>query len=414
MIDDDGNTYVDDVHGWDFSNNDNDSNPMDPLDNHGTAVAGVAAARGNNALGVSGACQQCRILPVKVFSPGAASTTAFANAIRYAATFADVINNSWGGGSPSAALQSAILFANTNGRGGKGSVVMFATGNSASGYSSFTLTGFPAGTHRFRWEYTKDATTSAGEDSAWLGWVQFPGGELVDFQNGTLPFGWTTGGSAPWSVVNDPSHSDEGGCFTHAAKAGAIADGQTTFLEIIKTVPAGFMMNNWWVSSQTGLDGLRLTVDVFNDASIDYTGTLQSGVPVIVTPVAYPAAHPESIAVGSSSNFDCRAGYSQYGPEVAFLAPSGAGPLNLRHRDDRSHGRARLRSRGTTRRPPEYRASAARRRPRPSRRASRASSSLITPASRARRSWRSCRARPTRLVRKPTPPAATTATGSAG
>ncbi len=222
-IDDDGNTYIDDVNGWDFSNNDNNSNPMDVADNHGTAVAGVAAARGNNALGVTGACQQCRILPVKIFSPAYAGDSAVANAIRYAASFADVINNSWGGGSPSAALQSAIQFAITSGRGGKGSVVLFATGNSGRSFSGFTFSGFPVSTVRFRFEYTKSATGSAGEDSAWLGWVRFPGGELVNFESG-MPAGWTTGGNAPWSVVDDVTHADEGGCFTHAAKAGAVAD----------------------------------------------------------------------------------------------------------------------------------------------------------------------------------------------
>ena len=328
-IDDDGNTYIDDVNGWDFSNNDNNSNPMDVADNHGTAVAGVAAARGNNALGVTGACQQCRILPVKIFSPAYAGDSAVANAIRYAASFADVINNSWGGGSPSAALQSAIQFAITSGRGGKGSVVLFATGNSGRSFSGFTFNGFPVSTVRFRFEYTKSATGSAGEDSAWLGWVRFPGGELVNFESG-LPAGWTTGGAAPWTVVDDVTHADEGGCFTHAAKAGTVADGQISFLEVVKTVPAGSMLSGFWVSSETNLDGLTIRVDVGNNGTYEGTSPVFSGVPVVALPVSYPAAHPESIAVGSSSNFDCRSGYSQYGPEVAFLAPSGAGPLNLR------------------------------------------------------------------------------------
>ncbi len=90
------------------------------------------------------------------------------------------------------------------------------------------------------------------------------------------------------------------------------------------------MLSGFWVSSETNLDGFRILVDVGNNGSYEGTSSLFSGVPVVTLPVSYPAAHPESIAVGSSSNFDCRSGYSQYGPEVAFLAPSGAGPLNLR------------------------------------------------------------------------------------
>lgn len=63
---------------------------------HGTAVAGVAAATGNNSLGVSGACQNCKVLPLRVFdATSSASDTAFANAITYATAFADVLNNGW-------------------------------------------------------------------------------------------------------------------------------------------------------------------------------------------------------------------------------------------------------------------------------------------------------------------------------
>jgi subtilisin family serine protease len=50
-IDNDGNGFVDDVHGYDFANNDAD--PMDDH-SHGTHVAGTIGAVGNNGLGVSG------------------------------------------------------------------------------------------------------------------------------------------------------------------------------------------------------------------------------------------------------------------------------------------------------------------------------------------------------------------------
>ncbi|RIK19559.1 MAG: hypothetical protein DCC52_15120 [Chloroflexi bacterium] len=43
----------------------NDAAPKNG-DNHGTAVAGVAAARANDATGVAGVCWYCKILPVKV------------------------------------------------------------------------------------------------------------------------------------------------------------------------------------------------------------------------------------------------------------------------------------------------------------------------------------------------------------
>src|SRR5262249_13588791 len=56
-IDDDGNGWIDDVHGWDFVDGDNDPNPAVTADNHGTAVAGVAGATGDNGIGVTGAIQ---------------------------------------------------------------------------------------------------------------------------------------------------------------------------------------------------------------------------------------------------------------------------------------------------------------------------------------------------------------------
>ena len=330
-IDDDGNDFIDDVNGWDFIDNDNDPNPAEDDDSHGTSVAGVAAARGQNALGVSGVCQNCKILPIKISRGGTfADGSTIATAIRYAASLADVLNNSWGSGAPSSAIEAAIQDAVTTGRGGKGAVVLFASGNNASGYGPDTVPGVPAGTHRFRWEYSKDLSDlfPKGDDTAWLGRVTFPGGELVNFEEG-LPAGWTTGGDASWSVVTDSSHANEGWCYTRAAKAGTISHNQSTFLEVVKTVPAGVLCSYFWVSSETDYDGLTLKVDLNNDGSFDLTGPLLSGVPDVIFDVSYPARYPEAIAVGASSNFDCRSDYSQFGPELDFVAPSSGGTLGI-------------------------------------------------------------------------------------
>jgi len=61
-IDDDGNGYIDDVHGYDFINND-----ADPFDDrgHGTHVAGTIAAVGNNGEGVVGVSWAAQIMAVK-------------------------------------------------------------------------------------------------------------------------------------------------------------------------------------------------------------------------------------------------------------------------------------------------------------------------------------------------------------
>lgn len=66
-IDDDGNGYVDDVHGYDFVNGDGD--PWDD-DGHGTAVAGLVGAVGNNGVGIAGVNWNVQLMSLKVVSSG--------------------------------------------------------------------------------------------------------------------------------------------------------------------------------------------------------------------------------------------------------------------------------------------------------------------------------------------------------
>ncbi len=104
-IDDDGNGYVDDVHGYDFYNDDNDPTPQptggsDENVSHGTLVAGTAAAVGNNAWGTAGMDWHAQIMVLQVFpASGSGSVSIVAEAIDYAtANGADIINLSMGGG----------------------------------------------------------------------------------------------------------------------------------------------------------------------------------------------------------------------------------------------------------------------------------------------------------------------------
>lgn len=64
-IDDDGNGYIDDVNGWNFYN---DTNQTNDLDGHGTHVAGTAAASGSNNMGVYGVAKDCSIAALKIAS----------------------------------------------------------------------------------------------------------------------------------------------------------------------------------------------------------------------------------------------------------------------------------------------------------------------------------------------------------
>lgn len=107
-IDNDGNGYVDDIHGYDFA--DNDSNIMpdvatDSSATHGTHVAGIIGAEGNNLKGVAGVCWNVKMVALKIFnSHGAATIFDIAEAAQYAVHLKEsgvnlkVINMSFGSG----------------------------------------------------------------------------------------------------------------------------------------------------------------------------------------------------------------------------------------------------------------------------------------------------------------------------
>jgi subtilisin family serine protease len=105
--DDDGNGKIDDTWGWDFINNDN--SPKDD-NSHGTHVAGLAAAVGNNGIGISGVNWRAKIMPVKVFqSSGRGDAAIIAQGVTYAINKgASVLNMSFGSYSESITLKNAL------------------------------------------------------------------------------------------------------------------------------------------------------------------------------------------------------------------------------------------------------------------------------------------------------------------
>lgn len=105
--DSDGNGFIDDIRGWNFSGNNND--PFD--DNaHGTHVAGTVGAVGNNAIGITGTAWQVSIMPIKFLNAqGGGTNSDGIESIRYATlNGAHIINASWGGAPFSQALYDVI------------------------------------------------------------------------------------------------------------------------------------------------------------------------------------------------------------------------------------------------------------------------------------------------------------------
>ena len=112
-VDEDFNGYVDDVHGWDFAENNNDPNPAIDNQTHGTHVAGCASAVTNNGVGVAAPGWKCKILPLKFSNDNSGSLSGDnAAAIIYAADMgATLTNNSYGGGGYSNYDRDAFLYA---------------------------------------------------------------------------------------------------------------------------------------------------------------------------------------------------------------------------------------------------------------------------------------------------------------
>jgi len=122
-VDNDGNGYIDDVHGWDFFANDAD--PMDE-NGHGTHTSGTVCAEGNNGIGVSGVVWHCKIMALRFLDANGSGYTSDAiAALNYAVDMGvKVSNNSWGGGGFSQAMYDAIQNA-----GNSGDLFVAAAGN---------------------------------------------------------------------------------------------------------------------------------------------------------------------------------------------------------------------------------------------------------------------------------------------
>ncbi len=360
-VDDDGNGLVDDVNGWDFSQNDNNPYPdrleeSDDVDAHGTSVSGVAAAIGNNNRGVAGAAFGCPILPVKIMQNGGdiADEASVANALRYAAKHADVVNNSWGGDEMSDVESDALDFAATAGshRGSKGVPVLFATGNDAAIFARFdSYESLYPGQVTIEMVYKKDQSGSDGEDKVWIEKVGLIAVDLDTYEeldyievmptSTQFPSGISSKGDKQFTI--EPDILAEGG---YVFVSGDIGDSQESVLVWNTTVPDDgqdwFFAVNFTISSQEptgGTDGdVFAALNPYGSGYMEgyaYFGTNEfeppfSGVPPEnIAPLVGQNLHPGVINIGASNNYDVRSNYSQWGPEIDFVAPSDGGSIGI-------------------------------------------------------------------------------------
>lgn len=141
-VDDDNNGFVDDVHGWNFANESNDPTGLSTQpsnSNHGTFVAGNAAAVTNNGLGLAGTSWNATFMPIAAACPQQddAICFGFPGIIYAASNGATIINASWGGPESSDQGERAIAFAVD-----MGALVIAAAGN--DGLNTDLTPFFPA------------------------------------------------------------------------------------------------------------------------------------------------------------------------------------------------------------------------------------------------------------------------------
>jgi subtilisin family serine protease len=270
-IDDDGNGYVDDVHGWDFA--DHDNRPVD-VHGHGTHVAGIIGAVGNNGIGVTGVCWQVSIMPLRFITAADYGTTADAiAAIEYAAANgADVINLSWGGGDFSRALKDAIDAVDA--------LVVCAAGNDGNNLDDVKT--YPASFDSAN--VLSVGASDADDEPAWftnysdsLVDVAAPGSDILstvpdrrtllsdDFS--TLS-NWTAGGDMAWG-----RQSIGGEVMLSESPAGDYADNLDAWVSLapLDLSDASGSRLDFWIFGNTAGDGDRLTVEASSNNGATWT-----------------------------------------------------------------------------------------------------------------------------------------------
>ena len=168
--------YYEDTLDYDFCDNDNDPSPS-YYDGHGTSAAGVAAAAGNNTIGVSGAAPKASLAGLLLI---ACSTTDVreSNALSHNRQDIDIYSNSWGPSdngrtveAPGPLMLAAFENDVSQGRGNLGNIITWAAGNGLDDDDNSNFDGYANSRHTI----AVTAVTHYGEQS----WYAEPGANIL-------------------------------------------------------------------------------------------------------------------------------------------------------------------------------------------------------------------------------------------
>ncbi|MFM9023918.1 MAG: S8 family serine peptidase, partial [Planctomycetaceae bacterium] len=161
---------------YDFNDDDSDAAPG-AGDDHGTAVAGVAAARGNNGIGVSGTAPSASVAGIRL-TAGFTSDQEEAAGLTHEPQAIAVYSNSWGPSDDGTTLEAPgpltlAAFANAvqTGRGGKGSIYVWAAGNGLDTNDNSNYDGYA----NSRYTIAVTAVDNRGKQS----WYAEPGANIL-------------------------------------------------------------------------------------------------------------------------------------------------------------------------------------------------------------------------------------------
>ena len=239
-IDDDGNGFVDDIHGVSTMNDDGD--PMD-LNGHGTHVAGTIGASGDNGVGVVGVNWDVSIIGCQFLDAnGSGYTSDGLECVNYMTDLkvnhnVNIVatNNSWGGGGPSQAMEDAIV------DGGEAGILFIAAAGN-SGSDNDATPSYPAS---YDTDYVMAVASTDRND------------DLSIFRNGSSSYGLTSVDiGAPGSDILSTTPSNSYASYSGTSMATPHVAGAAALVWSLNPELSAVEMKNLLMNTGDALDSL--------------------------------------------------------------------------------------------------------------------------------------------------------------